>query len=136
MTREVTPHRAARSLEELRERGLKDEAFREGYEQRAGMIRLGAMLKQLRESAGYTQEKLAALTGLTQPAISRLESGFGSHVPTIDTVMRYMHGCQYQLVIGAGHSPAQPPGRAPQIPGGVLAGTDAAVTTLDFQAVF
>jgi DNA-binding XRE family transcriptional regulator len=119
----------ARSLEELQQLALGDEAFRESYEQREGMIRLGAMLKQMRESAGYTQEVLAARTGMTQPAISRLESGFGIHVPTIDTVMRYMHGCKYQLVIGAGHIAASP--------GAVVAkGADAAATLLDFQAVF
>ncbi|MFI4879659.1 MAG: helix-turn-helix domain-containing protein [Steroidobacterales bacterium] len=110
----------ARTLEELERLAVGSEAFREGYEQREGMIRLGAMLKQMRESGGYTQEALAARTGMTQPAISRLESGFGTHVPTIDTVMRYMHGCKYQLIIGAGHG----------------AGADSAATPLDFQAVF
>ena len=130
MAQTTKAEKPARSLEELQQFALGNEAFREGYEQREGMIRLGAMLKQMRESEGYTQEALAARTGMTQPAISRLESGFGTHVPTIDTVMRYMHGCQYQLVIGAGHVIAASPGAA------VAKGADAAATALDFQAVF
>lgn len=86
--------------EELIREGLKHEGFREGYEAREAMIRLGNMLRQTREAKGYTQEYLAKKIGMSQPAISRLESGFGPHGPEMDTVTRYVHGCGAELVVG------------------------------------
>jgi transcriptional regulator with XRE-family HTH domain len=86
--------------EDLIREGMKHEGFREGYAAREAMIRLGDMLRQTREAAGYTQEALAKKTGMTQPAISRLESGFGPHGPEMDTVTRFVHGCEAELVVG------------------------------------
>jgi transcriptional regulator with XRE-family HTH domain len=88
-------------LEEMRERGLQNEGFREGYTARDALIRLGEMLQQLREASGLTQTQLASRVGMTQPAVSRMESGLGPNGPEIDTVMRFMHGCDFELVIGA-----------------------------------
>jgi transcriptional regulator with XRE-family HTH domain len=86
--------------EELIREGMKHEGFREGYAAREAMIRLGDMLRQTRESAGYTQEYLAKKIGMSQPAISRLESGFGPHGPEMDTVTRFVHGCEAELIVG------------------------------------
>jgi|SRR5271168_4743675 len=90
----------SRKLDQLRERGMQYEGFREGYEARDGLIRLGNLLRQAREVSGLTQESLAEKIGMTQPAISRLESGFGPHGPEMDTVMRFVHGCEAELVVG------------------------------------
>src|SRR6516165_6090878 len=87
-------------LERLRERGLQTEGFREGYEEREGIIRLGNLLRQAREAAGLTQELLATKIGMSQPGISRLESGLGPHGPELDTVLRYVHGLEAELVVG------------------------------------
>lgn len=81
---------------------LQHEAFREGRAERAAMVRLGKMLRQMREGADITQEELARRTAMTQPAISRIEQGFSTHTPTIDTLLRYVHGCNRKLLIGAG----------------------------------
>jgi transcriptional regulator with XRE-family HTH domain len=86
-------------LTQLRERGLGHEGFREGYEARGALIQLGDMLRRVRESAGLTQGELATRVGMSQPAVSRLESGFGSRGPEIDTVMRFVHGCEAELVV-------------------------------------
>jgi transcriptional regulator with XRE-family HTH domain len=43
---------------------------------------------------------------MTQPAISRIEQGFSTHAPTVDTLLRYVHGCDRKLLIGAGTSTA------------------------------
>jgi transcriptional regulator with XRE-family HTH domain len=86
-------------LAELRALGLEQKGFREGYDARDALIRFGAMLRRVRESAGLTQEDLAKRVGMTQPAVSRLETGLGSHGPEIDTVMRFVHGCQAELVV-------------------------------------
>ena len=93
----------SKKLDELRQRGLKSEAFREGYAARDALIRLGTLLRQVREASGMTQVELAERVGMTQPAVSRIESGFGPHGPEIDTVMRYVQGCDFELVIGAKH---------------------------------
>ena len=44
------------------------------------------LLRHAREASGLTQESLAVKIGMSQPAISRLESGFGPHGPEMDTV--------------------------------------------------
>jgi transcriptional regulator with XRE-family HTH domain len=87
-------------LKELRDEGLKYEGFREGYKARDALIRMGEMLRNLRESAGFRQEELAAKIGMSQPAISRLESGFGPRGPEMETIMRFVHGCEAELVVG------------------------------------
>ena len=87
-------------LKQLRSMGQHSEAFREGYEARDALIRFGDMLRRVRESSGLTQAELAEKTGMTQPAVSRLESGFGQRGPEMETVMRFVHGCNAHLVIG------------------------------------
>ena len=87
-------------LNELREQGLKYETFREGYKARDALIRMGEMLRNLREASGLRQEELAAKIGMSQPAISRLESGFGPRGPEMETIMRFVHGCEAELVVG------------------------------------
>lgn len=89
----------SRKLEQLRRQGMAHEGFREGYSARDGLIRLGDLLRQAREASGLTQDMLASKIGMTQPAISRLESGFGPHGPEMDTVMRFVHGCEAELVV-------------------------------------
>jgi transcriptional regulator with XRE-family HTH domain len=93
----------SRKLDQLRQLGMTHGGFREGYEARDGLIRLGNLLRQAREVSGLTQETLAIKIGMSQPAISRLESGFGPHGPEMDTVMRFVHGCEAELVVGIKH---------------------------------
>jgi FimV-like protein len=89
----------SKKLDELRQRGQAYAGFREGYEARDALIRVGEMLSKARESSGLTQEALADRIGMKQSAISRLESGFGPHGPELDTVMRFVHGCDLELVV-------------------------------------
>jgi transcriptional regulator with XRE-family HTH domain len=91
----------SKQLTELRKRGREFPGFREGYDARDALIRVGEMLRQVREAAGLTQDELADKIGMKQPAISRLESGTGPHGPELDTVMRFVHGCDLELTVGA-----------------------------------
>ncbi len=93
----------SKKLDELRRLGLKSEAFREGYATRDALIRLGTLLRQVREASGMTQLELAERVGMTQPAVSQMESGFGPHGPEIDTVMRFVQGCDFDLEIAVEH---------------------------------
>lgn len=92
------PARKSR-MDELQEIGERHEGFREGYDARDSLIRFGDTLRQLRESVGLTQEQLASKVGMSQPAVSRLESGFGPRGPEMDTVLRFVHGCEASLTV-------------------------------------
>ncbi len=52
-----------------------------------------------RKKREITQEKLAALTGISQQAISRLERE--KHIPKLDTLMRLLDGLGLELTIVA-----------------------------------
>jgi DNA-binding phage protein len=61
---------------------------------------IALQLRALRKSRGMTQRDVERLSGLTQPAISRLESPSGA-LPHLETVERYVHACsgKVELVI-------------------------------------
>jgi DNA-binding XRE family transcriptional regulator len=100
-TLKITKAQPARKsrMDELQEIGERHEGFREGYDARDSLIRFGDTLRQLRESVGLTQEQLASKVGMSQPAVSRLESGFGPRGPEMDTVLRFVHGCEASLTV-------------------------------------
>ncbi|MBI5969950.1 MAG: helix-turn-helix transcriptional regulator [Deltaproteobacteria bacterium] len=56
------------------ERKKRDIKFAEGYEEGYGQFRIGATLRQARESAGLTQEELADRLKTKKTAISRIEN--------------------------------------------------------------
>jgi transcriptional regulator with XRE-family HTH domain len=95
----------SKKLGQLKEQGLANDAFREGYEARGNLVQLGILLQQTREASGLTQDSLAAKIGMKPSTISRLESGFGPHGPEMDALMRFVHGCGAELVVGI-RSPA------------------------------
>jgi transcriptional regulator with XRE-family HTH domain len=71
--------------------GRSDESFRLEYEA------LGRAMARRRAELGVSQRELAALTGTTQSAIARLESG--SRAPRLDTLLRVAHalGCELDV---------------------------------------
>jgi HTH-type transcriptional regulator / antitoxin HipB len=56
------------------QRKKKDKTFAEGYEEGYEQFKIGVMLRQARESAGLTQEELAARLMTKKTAISRIEN--------------------------------------------------------------
>jgi HTH-type transcriptional regulator/antitoxin HipB len=76
---------------------LDDPEIRAGYEEARRAIELGAMVRQLRLDAGLSQEELAQRTGMTQPALSRLERGGG--IPTIAVLDRIASALQATLTV-------------------------------------
>ena len=51
-----------------------DDAFSDRYEEGYQSFKIGAVLRQLRESSGLTQEELAAKLHTKKSAISRIEN--------------------------------------------------------------
>jgi transcriptional regulator with XRE-family HTH domain len=80
--------------------GAKHEGFAQGYAERKALARVGERLRAARAAAGLSQSQLAARTGLTQSAISRLESGTTDRSPELRTVIRYLSGCEFELELG------------------------------------
>lgn len=88
------------ALDGLRKRGMAIEAFAEGYAAREAIIRAGRMVHKMRTDAGLTQTELAKLAGMSQPEISRLESGLGKQGPGVETLDRLAKACHLRLVMG------------------------------------
>ena len=54
-------------------------------------------LVEARNQAGLTQKELSEATGLTQQAISRVETG--SSGTTLHNLVRYLNGIGYELIL-------------------------------------
>lgn len=55
-------------------RKKRDKTFARGYDEGYEQFKIGAMLKQVREKAGLTQEELARKLKTKKTAISRIEN--------------------------------------------------------------
>ena len=58
----------------LKRRKRSDKAFTRGFDTGHKQLKIGIMLREAREHAGVTQEKLARITKTKKSAISRLEN--------------------------------------------------------------
>ena len=58
----------------IQRRKRSDKAFSKGFESGYEEFKIGLMLREARERAGVTQEKLAQITKTKKSAISRLEN--------------------------------------------------------------
>ena len=56
------------------ERKKTDPSFKKGLDEGCEQFKIGAMLRQMRESAGLTQEELAVKLKTKKTAISRIEN--------------------------------------------------------------
>lgn len=66
-----------------------DKAFAKNFDSGYQEFKIGAMLREAREQAGVTQEKLARLTNTRKSAISRLENH--AEDVRLSTVSRVAH---------------------------------------------
>lgn len=80
-------------LRDLEQTLLQNEGFRKGYESRGRVVMLGRKLRQLREQeTDLSQRKAAALLGMTQPELSRIETGTGPKGPSFATLDQIIEG--------------------------------------------
>jgi len=73
----------------IERRKCSDKAFAKDFEAGYAEFTIGLMLREAREQAGMTQEKLARITKMKKSAISRLENhGEGVRLSTVLRVAR------------------------------------------------
>ena len=85
-------------LKDLKERFMKDPAFREEYARADEEYALVEAMVRARAAANLTQSELAARIGTTQSAIARLEGGRLS--PSVRTLRRYAEATGMRLTFG------------------------------------
>ena len=85
-------------LKDLKERFMKDPAFREEYAHVDDEFALIEALVHARTAAKLTQAELARRLGTTQSAIARLEGGRVS--PSFATLRRYAEATGTRLTVG------------------------------------
>jgi len=78
---------------------LKNKTFREAYEHYRDNLTIGLKIRDIRESAGLTQKKLADKMGVSQQVIARLESGEADN-PTLGTLERIAKAAGYHFQFG------------------------------------
>jgi HTH-type transcriptional regulator/antitoxin HipB len=72
---------------QIKERWMKDKAFRKAYDEIGPEMELAFALAEARNKRGLTQTELAKRIKTSQTAVARLESGRGK--PTWETIKRY-----------------------------------------------
>jgi len=94
MTRATEPKRGRHAAEALeRARGRLAQVGEEGW----FFSQIADQVAERRRERGLSQSELARLTGTTQSAIARLESG--QRPPRIDTLLRIAEALEAELVV-------------------------------------
>ncbi|WP_371808772.1 helix-turn-helix domain-containing protein [Adlercreutzia sp. ZJ473] len=87
----------ATSLDEYLDECMSDSSFAEEWERLSPEYEIIRAVVNARESSGLTQKELAARCGMTQSALSRLETGGSS--PTVKTLQQLAKGLGKKLEI-------------------------------------
>lgn len=81
----------------LRDRRMAEPGAVEVYEGVRLAYELGRAVRALREERGLSQRRLADASGMTQPAVARLEAG--GTMPTLPVLERIAHALEVDLVV-------------------------------------
>lgn len=76
---------------------LKNERFKELYEEEKELLNVSLMLQKAREQAGFSQKELAAVAHLTQQQVSKIENGENCNIMTYLKASRAI-GLNFSLV--------------------------------------
>jgi ribosome-binding protein aMBF1 (putative translation factor) len=85
------------SYEELAAQRRDSDEHREGYAEARRAFLIGQAVRERRLALGFSQVELATRTGMTQPALSRLEAG--AVVPTIPLLDRISAALDADLIV-------------------------------------
>jgi transcriptional regulator with XRE-family HTH domain len=87
------------SYQNMRERLLARPQVKASYDMQMELSKLGRLVQRAREGSKLLQKDLAALSGVAQGDISRLEGGAGEKGPTFETLLRLVHAQGLELVM-------------------------------------
>lgn len=86
-----------RSYEDSAQQRRGSVEYREGYAEARRAFMIGQSVRERRLALGLSQTELASRTGMTQPALSRLEAG--GAVPTIPVLERISAALDAELSV-------------------------------------
>lgn len=89
----------AGNLKQFKTRALSRPSVRKAYDALEEEFSLLDEMLKARAASGLTQAEVAKRAGTTQSVIARLESGAGSHSPSVATLRRYAKALGYRLEI-------------------------------------
>lgn len=84
------------------------DGFIDGYTARDSIMSVARLVRKTRIQRGLTQAALAELANMTQPEISRIETGLGKKGPTTESLMRLTRACNRRLYLGTSDSDSPP----------------------------
>lgn len=90
----TTNHSSYHEVADARRRGAD---YREGYAEARRAFMIGQAVRERRLALGLSQTQLATHSGMTQPALSRLEAG--GAVPTIPVLERISAALDADLAV-------------------------------------
>ena len=93
--------RRVRKIDSIRRTLVRTRADKAYFELAFMRVSVANLLHEMREAAGLTQQQLASLAQMSQPEISRLEGGGGTHAPGLATVVRFAKVCGFGLTLTA-----------------------------------
>lgn len=91
--------RSPRNLDDLRRTLLQSPEGKLDYERAYVRVSVSNFLQALRAEARLTQIEVAALAGMTQSEISRLERADGPRAPELATLVRFARACGFDLTL-------------------------------------
>lgn len=71
------------SLKKYLEEKLKDDDFKNLYEQELDFAKFSIRIHEERENRGLTQKQLSNIAGITQQQLSKIENGVSCNVKTL-----------------------------------------------------
>ncbi|MBM3343406.1 MAG: helix-turn-helix transcriptional regulator [Betaproteobacteria bacterium] len=86
-------------LRELEERLAQDSEVNALATSDDDLVRIGAMMRTLREARGLTQRDVQRLSGVNQAEISRIETGPGTRGTTISQLAKLAHAQHARVVM-------------------------------------
>ncbi len=88
-----------RELTDFERKALDDPAVRYGYDNYELLVKVGDLLRTMRQESGLSQQELQAISGIHQSDISRAERGQGDRGPSLALVSRMAHASGYSVVL-------------------------------------
>ena len=88
-----------RELTDFEREALTDPAVKYGYDNYDWLIKLGGLLRTMRQQSGLSQQQLQAISGIHQSDISRAERGLADRGPSLSLVSRMAQAAGYSLVL-------------------------------------